>query len=174
MLDRETTRLSFSPHQASSVSARIMVYKPVLDERTWTNSPKLKTDNTLIRRINWFHVFWLLFVPLIGFLAATHTPLQLPTAIWAVAYYFITALGITAGTYSYHSVSCRRAIVPRAYQHHPLTIPNLSFRLPQTVGSPLLHRVAPVEDMACSCRRRHARRLDPRLVRRPPCAPPVH
>ena len=72
----------------------------VLDERTYSNAPKSKTDDTLIKRINWFHVFWLLIVPLLGFISATRTPLHLLTLVWSVVYYLITALGITAGSTS--------------------------------------------------------------------------
>ena len=36
-------------------------------------------------------------IPLVGCVAAWWTPLQWKTAVFAVAYYFATGLGITAG-----------------------------------------------------------------------------
>ena len=56
-----------------------------------------------ITRVNWYkHVDWLnatfiVSIPLYGLIQAYWTPLQWQTAIWAIAYYFMTGLGITAG-----------------------------------------------------------------------------
>ena len=47
--------------------------------------------------VNWLNVTLIIGVPLLGCVAAFWTPLYWQTAVWAVAYYFATGLGITAG-----------------------------------------------------------------------------
>ena len=47
--------------------------------------------------VNWLNVFFIFAIPLYGCIAAWWTPLRWETAIWAVVYYFMTGLGITAG-----------------------------------------------------------------------------
>ena len=47
--------------------------------------------------VNWLNVFFIIIIPLYGCIAAWWTPLRWETAIWAVVYYFMTGLGITAG-----------------------------------------------------------------------------
>lgn len=50
------------------------------------------------KKLDWVHVLGLVFMPLYGFYAAfAFVPLEQKTAIFAVAYYFFTGLGITAG-----------------------------------------------------------------------------
>lgn len=49
------------------------------------------------KHVNWLNVFMIIGIPLYGCIQAYWVPLQLKTAIWAVAYYFFTGLGITAG-----------------------------------------------------------------------------
>lgn len=50
------------------------------------------------KHINWLNVTLIVGLPMYGLIAAYWIPLQLKTATWAIAYYFITSLGITAGT----------------------------------------------------------------------------
>lgn len=50
------------------------------------------------KHVVWTNVIFIIGVPLCGFVAAYHHPLQLYTFIFAVVYYFNTGLGITAGT----------------------------------------------------------------------------
>jgi len=50
------------------------------------------------QHIVWINVTFVILVHLVGFIAAYYTPLQRNTAIWALVYYFLTGLGITAGT----------------------------------------------------------------------------
>ncbi|RAH75184.1 acyl-CoA desaturase [Aspergillus aculeatinus CBS 121060] len=57
------------------------------------------------RHIAWFNTTFIIIMPLCGCIAAVFTPLRRPTAIWAVLYYFWTALGITAG---YHRLWSHR------------------------------------------------------------------
>src|SRR2546429_3732607 len=54
---------------------------------------------TWYKHIDWFNVFFIIGLPIFGLLSAAYTPLQTKTAIWAIAYYFMTGMGITAGWY---------------------------------------------------------------------------
>ena len=82
--------------------------KPSEPNRNPKYDPKKKPHITEepITRANWYkHVNWLnitliVGVPIYGMIAAYWTPLQLKTALFAFAYYFMTGLGITAGTFS--------------------------------------------------------------------------
>ncbi|KAJ5808752.1 stearoyl-CoA 9-desaturase [Penicillium riverlandense] len=51
------------------------------------------------QHINWLSVFFIIVLPLMGFVAAFCYPLQRATAVFAIFYYFNTGLGITAGAY---------------------------------------------------------------------------
>jgi len=66
-----------------------------------------------ITRANWLNVTLIVGVPIYGLIAAYWTPLQWKTAAWAIAYYFATGLGITAGK---HPSSC--AAPPGSHPHH--------------------------------------------------------
>ncbi|PWY63128.1 stearoyl-CoA desaturase [Aspergillus eucalypticola CBS 122712] len=58
------------------------------------------------KHVNWLNVTMIVLIPLYGCIQALWTPLRLKTAIWAVAYYFYTALGVTAG---YHRLWAHRS-----------------------------------------------------------------
>lgn len=58
------------------------------------------------QHINWLSVFFIIIVPLMGFVAAYSYPLQRTTAAFAIFYYFNTGLGITAGAST--NISCGR------------------------------------------------------------------
>jgi len=58
------------------------------------------------KHLNWLHVVILTGVPLLGVYGAFTTPVNTKTAIWAVLYYFMTGLGITAG---YHRLWAHRS-----------------------------------------------------------------
>jgi len=49
------------------------------------------------KHIDMLNVLFIIITPLLGMWAAFYTPLQTKTALWAVLYYFMTGLGITAG-----------------------------------------------------------------------------
>lgn len=51
------------------------------------------------KHVNWLNITLIVGVPIYGLIAAYWTPLQLKTAIWAISYYFMTGLGITAGMF---------------------------------------------------------------------------
>jgi stearoyl-CoA desaturase (Delta-9 desaturase) len=56
------------------------------------------TRSNWYKHVNWLNVALIVGLPMYGLIAAYWTPLQLKTVIWAIAYYFMTSLGITAGT----------------------------------------------------------------------------
>jgi hypothetical protein len=55
------------------------------------------TSQNWYKHVNWLNVTFILGIPMYGCIQALWVPLQLKTAVWAIAYYFITGLGITAG-----------------------------------------------------------------------------
>ena len=55
------------------------------------------TKSNWYKHVNWLNVTLIVGIPLYGCVQAFWTPLRLQTALWAVAYYFMTGLGITAG-----------------------------------------------------------------------------
>jgi stearoyl-CoA desaturase (delta-9 desaturase) len=51
------------------------------------------------RHIAWVNVTFVALIPLAGLITACFTPLLGKTAAWALIYYFMTGLGITAGAF---------------------------------------------------------------------------
>ncbi|PYH81131.1 hypothetical protein BO82DRAFT_375049 [Aspergillus uvarum CBS 121591] len=64
------------------------------------------------QHIDWLNVIMIIGIPLYGCIQAFWVPLQLKTAIWAIAYYFFTGLGITAGYHRLWSHSSYSAALP--------------------------------------------------------------
>ncbi len=58
--------------------------------------PPISLSN-ILNEINWLSFIILTSTPIMGVIGAYYTKLRWETAIWAVVYYFITGLGITAG-----------------------------------------------------------------------------
>ena len=54
-------------------------------------------DKPLYQRLNWLHVILLTATPLMAFYGLANWTPNRATMIWAVVYYFLTGLGITAG-----------------------------------------------------------------------------
>ena len=46
-------------------------------------------------RIHWLHLFILTFVPLISIVGICTTPLQRPTLVFSIIYYFVSAHSVT-------------------------------------------------------------------------------
>jgi stearoyl-CoA desaturase (delta-9 desaturase) len=69
-------------------------------------------DKPFLQRLNWLHVPLLLLTPVIALYGILKYPFVWQTWVFAVAYYFFTGLGITAG---YH-----RYFAHRAYKATPL------------------------------------------------------
>lgn len=57
------------------------------------------------QHVNWLNTYFVVFVPLMGFVGAYWTPLHLYTAIFSVFYYAVTGIGITAGKLTPKSLS---------------------------------------------------------------------
>lgn len=55
------------------------------------------TKSNWYKHVNWLNVSLIVGIPLYGLIQAIWTPLRMKTAIFAVVYYFMTGLGITAG-----------------------------------------------------------------------------
>ena len=55
------------------------------------------TRKNWYKHVNWLNVTLIVGVPLYGLVQAWWTPLRWNTAMWAIAYYFMTGLGVTAG-----------------------------------------------------------------------------
>jgi stearoyl-CoA desaturase (Delta-9 desaturase) len=49
------------------------------------------------KHIAWVNMLFVAVIPLFGIIMTYSTPLLWKTAIWALIYYFLTGLGITAG-----------------------------------------------------------------------------
>ena len=63
-------------------------------------------DQPLLHRLNYLHLSLLTLTPIIAMYGICTTTIQTPTFIWAVIYYFMTGLGITAG---YHRLFAHKA-----------------------------------------------------------------
>lgn len=83
-------------HSADYVQKTLKREKP-LPPITWRN---------WYREINIVSTLALTIVPILAIYGAFTTPLIIPTAIWAIAYYYYTGLGITAG---YHRLWAHRS-----------------------------------------------------------------
>src|SRR5271167_4903592 len=59
------------------------------------------TSANWYKHVNWLNVTLIVGIPVYGMIQAYWTPLQWKTAVWAVAYYFMTGLGITAGKFTF-------------------------------------------------------------------------
>jgi stearoyl-CoA desaturase (delta-9 desaturase) len=64
------------------------------------------------QHINWLNTSVVILVPTFGLFAIPYTPLQLPTFLWAVFYYFLTGFGITGGYHRLWSHRCYSGRLP--------------------------------------------------------------
>ncbi|KAI6032430.1 hypothetical protein EDC04DRAFT_2500638, partial [Pisolithus marmoratus] len=64
------------------------------------------TWDNFLNELNWLHVAILGLTPILGVVGAYLTRLRWETAVWAVVYYYMTGLGITAG---YHRLWAHRS-----------------------------------------------------------------
>ncbi|KAH8666261.1 hypothetical protein BGZ61DRAFT_365874 [Ilyonectria robusta] len=64
------------------------------------------------QHINWLNSTLVVFIPLIGFVAAYWVPLRLYTGLWAFVYYFNSGLAITAGYHRLWSHSAYKGSTP--------------------------------------------------------------
>lgn len=102
----------FPPHHqlsfkmASNVSPPSSMAKTSEPNRNKKYDPKKPhiteepiTKANWYKHVNWLNVTLIVGVPIYGLIMAYWTPLQWKTAVWAVLYYFMTGLGITAGRF---------------------------------------------------------------------------
>ena len=68
-------------------------------ERKQHISEQPVTLSNWYKHIDWVNVAFVAIIPFFGLIAAFSTPLLWKTTVWALVYYFLTGLGITAGTY---------------------------------------------------------------------------
>ncbi|KAI8939761.1 stearoyl-CoA 9-desaturase [Plenodomus lindquistii] len=64
------------------------------------------------QKINWLNTTLVVFIPLFGLYLARSTPLTLPTLLWSITYYAMTAFGITGGYHRLWSHRCYSARLP--------------------------------------------------------------
>ncbi|KAL2889618.1 Acyl-CoA desaturase [Ceratocystis lukuohia] len=64
------------------------------------------------QHINWLNCFFVLFLPLGGFISTYWVPPQRNTLLFALFYYFNTGMGITAGYHRLWSHRCYKATLP--------------------------------------------------------------
>jgi stearoyl-CoA desaturase (Delta-9 desaturase) len=75
----------------------------VFKKASWAESHKQHiselpwTIRNWYKHINWLNTNTIITLPIVGLVLAIFTPLHTATAIWAIMYYFMTGLGITAG-----------------------------------------------------------------------------
>jgi stearoyl-CoA desaturase (delta-9 desaturase) len=79
--------------------------KPHISEQplTWAN---------WYQHVNWLSTTLIIFMPLLGLVAAYWTPLNWKTAVFSIIYYFNTGLGITAGYHRLWAHTSYKATLP--------------------------------------------------------------
>ena len=92
------------PHYLSSEKTAGTMAKSSEPNRSRTYDPKKPhitetpmTRKNWVKHVNWLNFYLIVMIPLGGCVAAFWTPLYFKTALFAIAYYFATGLGITAG-----------------------------------------------------------------------------
>ncbi|KAL6237153.1 hypothetical protein BDW75DRAFT_238611 [Aspergillus navahoensis] len=70
------------------------------------------THQNWYKHVNWLNVSFVFGIPLYGWIQAFWVELQLKTVIWALVYYFITGLAITAGYHRLWAHSSYSATLP--------------------------------------------------------------
>ena len=88
-----------SPMAKSSEPNRSKSYDP--KKPHITDTPITKAN--WYKHVNWLNVTFIVGIPLYGCIQAFWVSLQWKTAVWTVAYYFMTGLGITAGMFDPHT-----------------------------------------------------------------------
>lgn len=78
-------KASETPRSTRSESSKLHITETPITKANW------------YKHVNWLNVFFIIGIPLMGCVTAFWTPLQWKTAVFAVVYYFMTGLGITAG-----------------------------------------------------------------------------
>ncbi|ODV92591.1 hypothetical protein CANCADRAFT_1182 [Tortispora caseinolytica NRRL Y-17796] len=95
-INTSSSSASTAPATTPSASYKERLH---ISEQPWTLSNWYK-------HLNWLNVYLVVILPIIGFTLAAFTPLQTKTALWALFYYFMCGISITAG---YHRLFSHRA-----------------------------------------------------------------
>lgn len=82
--------------------ASIMKAGAVKEKKDKHISEQPVTLKNWYKHIDWVNVTFVAIIPFFGLIAAFSTPLLWKTAAWTLFYYFLTGLGITAGTRHFH------------------------------------------------------------------------
>lgn len=93
----DPTKLSSQPTAASQPAPQEPVRNKKYDPKKAHITETPMTRKNWYKHVNWLNVVLIVLIPIAGCVTALWTPLRLPTAIFAVLYYFATGLGITAG-----------------------------------------------------------------------------
>ena len=145
-----------SPMAKTSEPNRSKSYDPKKPHITET----ALTRKNWYKHVNWLNVVLIVGIPLYGLVQAWWVPLQWKTAVWAVAYYFMTGLGITAGMIP--AISCS-----------PFSILTTR-RLSSTLGTHVLLRYRTPSYLLGCCWRWSGRRIGEMVGERPSCSSPLH
>ncbi|KAI2636976.1 acyl-CoA desaturase 1 [Hypomontagnella submonticulosa] len=104
------------PVAASTIPDGTKDYKPLRSSKYDLKKPHITefpiTWDNWYKHVNWLNTTFIIFVPLMGLIAAYWTPLHPKTAIFAVIYYFNSGLGITAGYHRLWAHSSYKASLP--------------------------------------------------------------
>ncbi|GJJ78835.1 stearoyl-CoA desaturase (Delta-9 desaturase) [Entomortierella parvispora] len=103
--------MSTTATPVTSATVKVVKHEEKIPEITTKNDFSVLSEpwklTNFYKKLDWVHVLGLVFMPIYGFyMAFTSVPLQQKTAVFVVAYYFFTGLGITAG---YHRLWSHRA-----------------------------------------------------------------
>ena len=95
---------TLSPNDETSSSSKSVLRKAAEQKQRDAPKPLINAvlgsnfaDRPLVKRLNWVHIALLGATPLLALYGLFTTPLNVKTLVFAVVYYFITGLGITAG-----------------------------------------------------------------------------
>lgn len=87
------------PQNASQAATPPSSTSPKTDTKKPHITDLPMTRQNWYKHINWLNAFFIIGIPMYGVVSAYSTPLLWQTAVWTVLYYFMTGLGITAGTF---------------------------------------------------------------------------
>jgi stearoyl-CoA desaturase (delta-9 desaturase) len=104
--------LSNQPSAASKPYPQEPVRNKAYDPKKPHITETPMTKKNWYKHVNWLNVILIVGIPMCGLVAAWWTPLYLKTAIWSVAFYFATGLGITAGYHRLWAHTSYSASVP--------------------------------------------------------------
>jgi stearoyl-CoA desaturase (delta-9 desaturase) len=104
--------LSSQPSAASKPYPQEPVRNKAYDPKKPHITETPMTKKNWYKHVNWLNVILIVGIPMCGLITAWWTPLYLKTAIWSVAFYFATGLGITAGYHRLWAHTSYSATVP--------------------------------------------------------------